>query len=117
MTSFIILIILVPIIAMVLVVINYILAPHRPIFNKKGTYECGLLSRANQSRQPFSVLFYIVAVLFMIFDLEILLLWPLSLVLSQVGIYGFWVATVFFAVVTLGFVVELATGALNFAKS
>lgn len=61
MTSFTILLILVPVIAAVLVALNYALAPHRPIFTKKGTYECGLLSRSNQSRQPFSVLFYVVA--------------------------------------------------------
>ena len=65
MTHFIIMGALVPIIAAVLVGLNYTLAPHRPVFTKKGTYECGLLARSGQSRQPFSVLFYIVAVLSM----------------------------------------------------
>ena len=72
MATFLLLIVLVPIIAAVLVIINYILAPHRPIYTKKGTYECGLLSRTSQSRQPFSVLFYVVATLFIAFDLDLL---------------------------------------------
>jgi hypothetical protein len=66
MTAFAITLMLVPIIAAVLVVLNYALAPHRPVFTKKGTYECGLLARSSQSRQPFSVLFYVVACLYMV---------------------------------------------------
>ena len=116
MTAFTILLVLVPIIAGVLVALNYALAPHRPIFTKKGTYECGLLSRSNQSRQPFSVVFYVVAALYLLFDIEVLLLWPLAVILPFVGLYGFWVAVAFFSALTLGFVVELAAGALSFSK-
>ena len=53
----------------------------------------------------------------MVFDIDLLVLWPLSLVLTHVGIYGFWTATVFFGVLTLGFVIELASGALAFSKA
>ena len=80
--------ILVPIIAAVLVVLNYALAPLRPVFSKKGTYECGLLSRSSQTRQPFSVLFYIVAVLFVVFDVEVTVIYPMVSTLQLVGIYG-----------------------------
>lgn len=54
--------------------------------------------------------------LFLLFDIEVLLLWPLAVILPFVGVYGFWVAVAFFGVLTLGFVVELASGALSFAK-
>ena len=117
MTALVIALILVPIIAVVLVALNYALAPHRPVFTKKGTYECGLLARSSQSRQPFSVLFYVVACLFMVLDLEVLLCYPLVTVLTLVGPYGFWVFIIFAAILTAGFAVELASGALAFTKA
>lgn len=115
MLNLIALFVLVPVIACVLVVLNLLLAPYRPTASKQGTYECGLLARTGQARQPFSVLFYLVAVLFLAFDLEVTLLWPLTVVLGLTGLYGFWVATVFFGILTLGFVVELASGVLRFS--
>lgn len=116
MTAFAITLMLVPIIAAVLVVLNYALAPHRPVFTKKGTYECGLLARSSQSRQPFSVLFYVVACLYMVLDLEVLLCYPMVTVLTLVGPYGFWVFITFAFVLTVGFAIELASGALAFTK-
>lgn len=114
MTPITVLFALVPIIALALVAINYALAPHRPLYSKLGVVECGMMTLTGQSRKPFSIIFYIVACLFLAFDLEVVLLWPLAVVLSVTGLYGFWVATVFFGVLTLGFVVELASGALRF---
>lgn len=117
MTNIMIILILVPIIAAILVIINYILAPHRPIFTKKTTFECGIISLNNQTRNPFNVVFYIISVLFLAFDLEIILCYPFITVLSLTGLYGFWIITVFFAILTLGFVVEFVSGALKFNAS
>ena len=104
-----------PILASVLVVINLLLAPYRPMDSKKGTYECGLLARSDQTRTQYSIIFYLVAVLFTIFDVEVTLLWPLAVVLGTVGFYGYWIAVLFFAVLTIGFVIELASGVIRFS--
>ena len=108
--------ILVPIIAAVLVVLNYALAPRHPQYAKQGVVECGMMTLTNQSRQPYSVVFYVVAALFLAFDLEVVLMWPLAVVLPMIGLYGLWVGAIFFAILTLGFVVELASGALRFSS-
>lgn len=114
MINILIALILVPIISIVLVILNLLLAPRHPQYAKQGVVECGMMTLTNQSRQPYSIVFYIVGVLFVIFDLEVILVWPLTLTLSTTGLYGFWVATLFIGVLTLGFVVELASGALQF---
>lgn len=89
MTSLLVAIVLVPMLAALLVVLNYGLAPHHPQYAKEGVVECGMMTLTNQSRQPYSIVFYIVACLFLAFDLEVILLWPLALVLSSTGLYGF----------------------------
>nr|YP_010180100.1 NADH dehydrogenase subunit 3 [Auricularia auricula-judae]ATX62081.1 NADH dehydrogenase subunit 3 [Tremella fuciformis]QUX33080.1 NADH dehydrogenase subunit 3 [Auricularia auricula-judae] len=74
----------------------------------------GFSAIAGQTRAPFSIQYYLVGILFLIFDLEILLLYPIAVTLYNVSIYGFWVAMIFFTVLTLGFVYELGKGALYF---
>jgi NADH:ubiquinone oxidoreductase subunit 3 (subunit A) len=67
-----------------------------------------------QTRAPFNIQYYLVGILFLIFDLEILLLYPYAVSAYQVGTYGFIIAMLFFVVLTLGFVYEIGSGALYF---
>jgi NADH-ubiquinone oxidoreductase chain 3 len=106
--------IVVPVIVAVLLLLNVLLAANRPDSEKVTAYECGFSPIYGQTRSPFSIQYYLVGILFLIFDLEILLLYPLRLTLYSVSVYGFWVAMIFFTVLTLGFVVEISTGVLHF---
>jgi len=91
-----------------------LLAPHKPDIEKDGAYECGFTGLLGQTRSAFPIQYYLVAVLFTVFDVEILLFTPIGVTLSSVDVYGFWVSIIFFLVLTLGFVYELAKGVLYF---
>jgi NADH-ubiquinone oxidoreductase chain 3 len=106
------LIIFVPILAVILLALNVLLAVHRPDENKVSAYECGFSPVYGQTRSTFQIHFYIVAMLFLIFDLEILLLFPVAVTLYQVSIFGFSIAIIFFIVLTIGFVLEIGSGAI-----
>ncbi|BEJ18300.1 NADH dehydrogenase subunit 3 (mitochondrion) [Cutaneotrichosporon spelunceum] len=106
--------IVVPILVGILLVLNVLLAAHRPDSEKVTAYECGFSPIYGQTRSPFSIQYYLVGILFLVFDLEILLMYPLSVTLYNVSTYGFWVAIIFFTVLTLGFVYEIGSGALYF---
>lgn len=102
----------VPILAAVLLALNILLAPHKPDFTKVSPYECGFAPIPGQTRSTFQIHFMIVALLFLIFDLEILLLFPLAVSLYQISLFGFSVGICFFLVLTVGFVLELGSGAI-----
>ena len=106
--------IFVPILVAILLILNLLLAPHRPDSEKTTAYECGYSPIFGQTRTPFSIQYYLVGILFLVFDLEVLLLYPLAVTLYNVSIYGFIIATIFFVVLTLGFVYEISVGALYF---
>lgn len=114
MTALKIMFIFVPILVAILLILNVLLAAHRPDSEKVTAYECGFSPIYGQTRSPFSIQYYLVGILFLIFDLEILLLYPLALTLYEISVYGFWVAMIFFTVLTFGFVYELAKGVLYF---
>lgn len=80
--------IFVPVLTFILLALNLAFAVHRPDSEKVTSYECGF-SAIPQTRSPFSVQFYIVGILFLVFDLEILLIYPFSASLYQIGSYGF----------------------------
>lgn len=105
--------ILVPVLSGVLLALNVLLAPHRPDEAKVSAYECGFSPVYGQTRSTFQIHFYIVAMLFLVFDLEILLLFPLGVTLYQVSTYGFVVALIFFIVLTIGFILEIGSGAIS----
>ena len=113
MISLIILFIFVPVLAFILLILNFLLSPHRPDSEKVLTYECGFSPVYGQTRTNFSIHFYIVAMLFLVFDLEILLLFPIASTLYQVNIFGFSIALIFFIVLTIGFVLEIGSGAIS----
>lgn len=106
--------ILVPIIVGVLLLLNVLFARSRPDTEKVSAYECGFSPVYGQTRMPFSIQYYLVGILFLVFDLEVLLLYPLAVTLYNVSIYGFWIRIIFFRVLTLGFVYEMGSGALYF---
>ena len=114
MNAITILFLFVPVLVVILLMANVLLAAHRPDTEKVTAYECGFSPIYGQTRAPFSIQYYLVGILFLIFDLEILLLYPIAVTLYSVSIYGFWIAIIFFTVLTLGFVYELGKGALYF---
>ena len=109
--------IFVPILAGILLAINFLLAVHRPDEAKVSAYECGFNAIEGQTRSTFQIHFYIVAMLFLVFDLEILLLFPIAVTLYQVSIFGFAVALIFFFVLTIGFVLEIGSGAISITEA
>ncbi|MGR3914270.1 MAG: NADH-quinone oxidoreductase subunit A [Gammaproteobacteria bacterium] len=92
--------------------IGRVLAPSRPYADKLSPYECGF-EAFEDSRMKFDVRYYLVAILFIIFDLEIAFLFPWAVALDQIGVFGFWAMMVFLAVLVVGFVYEWKKGALE----
>lgn len=113
MTSTSIFFIFVPILAVLFLVINLILAPHNPYQEKNSAFECGFHSFLGQNRTQFSISFFIFALLFLLFDLEILLVYPYVVSAYTNGIYGLVIMLVFFLALTLGFAFELGKNALK----
>lgn len=113
MTSTTFFIIFIPILAVLLLAINLILAPHNPYQEKDSVFECGFHSFLGQNRTQFSVSFFIFALLFLLFDLEILLVYPYSVSGYTNDIYGLVIMMVFFVLLTLGFIFELGKNALT----
>jgi NADH-ubiquinone oxidoreductase chain 3 len=79
----------VPVLVAILLGLNLLLAPHKPDLEKISAYECGFAPLTEQTRNPFSISYYLVAILFLIFDLEIALVFPVAVTLGAVGTYGF----------------------------
>ena len=107
----------VPVLALLLLGLNILLAPNRPDESKVSPYECGFSVIQGQTRSVFHIHFYLVSMLFLIFDLEILLLFPLAVSLYQVNVFGFSVAILFFFVLTIGFVLEIGSGAISITEA
>nr|AHB34942.1 NADH dehydrogenase subunit 3 [Neoporphyra perforata]AIB08168.1 NADH dehydrogenase subunit 3 [Neoporphyra perforata] len=99
-------------ISFVILIFSYILNPQQGDQEKVSAYECGF-NPFDDARATFDVRFYLVAILFLIFDLEISFLFPWSLVLGQLSLFGFWSMILFLAILTLGFVYEWKKGALE----
>jgi len=106
----------IPILASLLLVINLIFSPHNSYQEKDSAFECGFHSFPHQNRTQFSVSFFIFALLFLIFDLEILLVYPYVVSAYFNGIYGLTIMLIFFLVLTLGFVFELGKNALKISS-
>ena len=117
MNTLLMLFIFVPILSIILLALNILLAPHRPDEAKVSAYECGFNAIEGQTRSTFQIHLYIVAMLFLVFDLEILLLFPIAVTLYQVNIFGFAVALIFFFVLTIGFVLEIGSGAISITEA
>jgi NADH-quinone oxidoreductase subunit A len=97
---------------MILVILPFILATKNPDKEKLSSYECGF-SPFGDARAKFDVRFYLVAILFIIFDLEVAFLFPWAVVLGKIGDVGFWSMIFFLFILTVGFVYEWKKGALE----
>jgi NADH:ubiquinone oxidoreductase subunit 3 (subunit A) len=115
MNSFLFYFILVPVIVIALLALNLFFAQSKPNEEKLSTFECGF-SPVEQARQKFSVHFYLVGILFLVFDLEVLLLFPAAVSMYSIAQSGFWILLFFLVVLTIGFVYEYSTGALNYTS-
>jgi NADH-ubiquinone oxidoreductase chain 3 len=87
--TIIVLLFFVPVLVAILLGLNLILATHQPDYEKVSAYECGFSPLTAQTRNPFSISFYLVALLFLIFDLEIALVFPVAVSLKTISSYGF----------------------------
>ncbi len=92
--------------------INFVFSPKNPDPEKLSTYECGF-EAFNDSRMEFDVRFYLVAILFIIFDLEIAFLFPWAISLGKIGLFGFISMMIFLLILTVGFIYEWKKGALD----
>ena len=94
------------------IVLNFLFSPKKPDSEKLSAYECGF-EAFGDSRMEFDVRFYLVAILFIIFDLEIAFLFPWAISLGNLGSLGFWSMMIFLLVLTIGFIYEWKIGALD----
>ena len=94
------------------VVLNFALSPKNPDPEKLSAYECGF-EPFNDSRMEFDIRFYLVAILFIIFDLEIAFLFPWAITLGNIGLFGFFSMMLFLFILTIGFIYEWTKGALD----
>ncbi len=96
----------------VFIILTYLLPPKKPDPEKFSAYECGF-EPFNDSRMEFDVRFYLVAILFIIFDLEIAFLFPWAISLGNIGLLGFCSMMIFLFILTIGFIYEWKKGALD----
>ncbi len=96
----------------IILLATYILARQQPDTEKLSPYECGF-EPFEDSRGRFDVRFYLVAILFIIFDLEVAFLFPWAVSLGNIGLFGFWSMMIFLGVLTIGFIYEWKKGALE----
>jgi NADH-quinone oxidoreductase subunit A len=90
----------------------WLAARQKPDLEKNSAYECGF-EAFDDARTKFEVRYYLVAILFIIFDLEVAFLFPWAVSLGKIGMYGFWSMIVFLGVLTIGFIYEWRKGALE----
>ena len=99
-------------IGLVLLIAPFLVAFQQPDPEKLSAYECGF-NAFDDARMKFDVRFYLVAILFIIFDLEVSFLFPWAAAFGKLGVYGFWSMMLFLAVLTIGFIYEWKKGALE----
>ena len=113
MSSMTLFILFVSIIAILFLVLNLLFAPHNPYAEKFSSFECGFHSFLGQNRSQFNVKFFIFGLVFLLFDLEITLVFPFAVSQSLNSLYGLIIVLIFLVVITIGFVYELGKGALK----
>jgi NADH-quinone oxidoreductase subunit A len=99
-------------VGVLLLTVGSLLAPNRPDPEKLSPYECGF-EAFEDARMKFDVRYYLIAILFILFDLEIAFLFPWAVVLPDIGAFGFWSMMIFLAILIIGFVYEWKKGALE----
>jgi len=96
----------------ILLTLSFLLAPNLANFEKSSSYECGF-EPFGDGHNSFNLQFYIVGILFIIFDLEIAFMIPWAIVVGNLGVFGYWIMIFFLIILTIGFVYEWKKGALN----
>jgi NADH-quinone oxidoreductase subunit A len=100
------------VLSFIMIIIPTLFAAHKPDKEKVSPYECGF-DPFQDSRIEFDVRFYLVAILFIIFDLEVIFLFPWAITLGKIGAFGFWSMMIFLGLLTIGFIYEWKKGALE----
>ncbi len=98
--------------SLILLIVPILIAFRNPDPEKLSAYECGF-NAFDDARMKFDIRFYLVSILFIIFDLEVAFLFPWAISLKHVGVYGFWSMMIFLGVLTIGFIYEWRKGALE----
>ena len=96
----------------IMIMLGFILSPNRPDSEKLSPYECGF-EAFEDARMKFDVRYYLVAILFIIFDLEIAFLFPWAIVLGDIGMFGYTAMAIFLGILVIGFIYEWKKGALE----
>jgi len=96
----------------IMIMLGFILSPNRPDSEKLSPYECGF-EAFEDARMKFDVRYYLVAILFIIFDLEIAFLFPWAVVLNDIGMFGYIAMAIFLGILVIGFIYEWKKGALE----
>ena len=97
---------------LIMLTLGSLVSPSHPDPEKLSPYECGF-EAFEDARMKFDVRYYLIAILFILFDLEIAFLFPWAVVLSEIGIFGFWSMMIFLAILIVGFIYEWKKGALE----
>lgn len=98
--------------SLVMIALPFIVVKTKPDAEKLSPYECGF-EPFGDARGQFDVRFYLVAILFIIFDLEVAFLFPWAVSLAEIGVFGFWSMMLFLGILTIGFIYEWKKGALE----
>jgi NADH-quinone oxidoreductase subunit A len=96
----------------IMITLGFVLSPHKPDSEKLSPYECGF-EAFGDARMKFDVRYYLVAILFIIFDLEIAFLFPWAIVLNDIGMFGYVAMLIFLGILVIGFIYEWKKGALE----
>jgi len=99
-------------VGVILLTVGSFVAPNRPDPEKLAPYECGF-EAFEDARMQFDVRYYLIAILFILFDLEIAFLFPWAVVLPDIGVFGFWSMMIFLGILVVGFIYEWKKGALE----
>ena len=105
--------IFVTVLSLVFLLLNFIFAPHNPYQEKYSIFECGFHSFLGQNRTQFGVKFFIFALVYLLLDLEIVMIYPFAVSEYENGIYGLLVVLIFIIIITVGFIFELGKNALK----
>jgi NADH:ubiquinone oxidoreductase subunit 3 (subunit A) len=115
MYTFILYIVITPLLLTALLILNFLISMNKPDFSKLSPYECGM-DTIGTAREKFNIQFYLVAILYLVFDIEVIFLFPFASVLYDISIFGFWISIIFILILTIGFMYELSKDILNFIK-
>jgi NADH-ubiquinone oxidoreductase chain 3 len=105
--------IFVSILSSIFLLLNFLFAPHNPYQEKYSIFECGFHSFLGQNRTQFGIKFFIFALVYLLLDLEIVMIYPFGLSEYENGVYGLIIVLIFIGIITIGFIFELGKNALK----